>query len=113
MNEILENSSENVSQSAQVEIIEEVFSTEENGHWIECIVNKGEIIQYLTENKPALRWENHSLSDWIKVHKLKYSSYRLGGKQKKGYKLYRNPFNETPIINLINKDEAEDMPFKN
>ena len=113
MDEILANSGQNVDESAEVELINEVFSIKPVDGWINCVMSKAEMLGLISEEKPFYKFTKHSFNDWALKSKAVYKSHHcpLLKKGKKGYKLYRNPLNATPINKLITKEEDEDMPF--
>ena len=114
MDEILKNSGQNVDESAEVELINEVFSIDPVDGWINCVMSKAEMLGLISEEKPFYKFTKHSFNDWALKNKAVYNSHHCPRlkKGKKGYKLFRNPLNETPINKLINNQkEDEDMPF--
>jgi len=113
MDEILANSGENVDESAEVELINEIFSIEPVEGWINCVMNKGEMLKLISEHNQFYKFTKHSFNDWALKSKAKYKTYHCPklAINKKGYRLYRNPLNETDISKLITREEADDMPF--
>ena len=111
MNEITDNSASNIDENAEVELIDSMVSLIPVDNWIECIMNKGEIITFLSEQIPFIKWGKHSLKDWSLKQKKEYKLQILKNERRKGYKVFKNPLNSMPIPKSARPQEEEDYPF--
>lgn len=85
-----ENTEDNVEVMPIEELFFSYFSDEvtENDH-IGNIYNQGEILDYLT-NRTRIRITKYDIKDIFTKNNIKYKPHKIGGKLKKGVKLYLN-----------------------